>query len=685
VGVSEMWKGLVLIVGLVTGAAHAADLPEEPRPAPIDAPLTAAGPFGGGRGPLETAGDEMEEKKSEKELELEERLKEIEEATAARIARVVVLQWKGTDTTYKNESLQRNIKARIARPDAQFYPEIDLYQSGRKEPDKTVRHTDQRAIVPEAAVPTVLDAVEDVSAIPWNALSEQDWGLKANDLLNLSNEIWFVDRAELREPLFLLYTYIGYAAENANNPSPPYFEQVGGRTVNYYWYLAGALAHQDPALMSKLTDQSLNASVNFYKDQLDAGQFESLTLSFDLDDLEFDPKAFATEYEVYVNGNLEVIKNPDGLLKVPLGRVDVYLKRADGHSLSDRIDLDRLTDKFYFVRRNAKKKMGLDFQDQLMTHPYECTPPLDGDILNYLSIYAKLHPQAEVYIAVPYAGSTAPGRIFLWRWDRPNGTLVRVQDNTGGFPVRFAAVFSAGLVFSTFDVQNPTEEDLEQLVTQQQPGQPFSPLQAGDSLLPNFDPVIDGVPLDWQLRGHYNRLLMAVGLQFKVGLNGQGSFTDLYQTNGNTAVKVVSVPCGPDDLQPECQQTDENPNPERPAQIVALRQRALQRLVYTTIGVVLGKDASVGFGPRGYLRVGWYNAPHAVDITGHLGWTPRIGAKDRKDEERTGRVRALLDVDFFGGVIAPVQDSLYVYRRQFFAVGPPFATFGFTAGAGLTF
>ena len=38
---------------------------------------------------------------------------------------------------------------------------------------------------------------KDVAPILWNALSEQDWGHKANDLLRLSDEMWFVDRPEL--------------------------------------------------------------------------------------------------------------------------------------------------------------------------------------------------------------------------------------------------------------------------------------------------------------------------------------------------------------------------------------------------------------------------------------------------------------------------------------------------------
>jgi len=59
-------------------------------------------------------------------------------------ARVVVLQWQASRVDYTNELLRRNVRARIARPDGRFYPDIDLYQDGRKEPDDTLRPLDQR-------------------------------------------------------------------------------------------------------------------------------------------------------------------------------------------------------------------------------------------------------------------------------------------------------------------------------------------------------------------------------------------------------------------------------------------------------------------------------------------------------------------------------------------------------------
>ena len=45
-----------------------------------------------------------------------------------------------------------------------------------------------------------------------------------------------------------------------------------------------------------------------------------------------------------------------GLIPMPPGRVDVYMKRTDAHSISDRIDLDKLGEKIYFVRDVARQR-----------------------------------------------------------------------------------------------------------------------------------------------------------------------------------------------------------------------------------------------------------------------------------------------------------------------------------------
>jgi hypothetical protein len=680
-----------------------------------------AGVFGGAKDPIEDIKNDMEEKKTAEQLELEKRLQAIEDASKGKDARVVVLQV--SDTNFTNETLQRNIKARIARADAKFYPEIDLYQAGRREPDRTLRPVDQRARVPDDSVARVLSAVEDVASIPWNALSDQDWGLKANELYQLSNEVWFADRAELREPLFLLYAQIGQAAESSNNPTPPYYSSIGNTTVNYFWYLAGSLAYKEPELLSKITNQSLNQSVTFYKDMLDAGQLKFLELNFRLDsEDEFDPKAFATDYTLYINGLEETVKNSNGILEVPPGRVDVYLKRSDGHSLSDRVDLERLTEKFYFVRGNAQRKMGIDFVEQLMDHPSECIPDIDGDILAYLSIYAKLHPLAEVYIAVPKAGSVAPGHIFLWRWDRAQGHLVLVRDNTGGFPVRFAALISTGLNFAGVKVEVPGADEVEGAVgSQNPPTGTENPAQGvAQAVLPEPTPVLDGIPFKYTLRGHYNHFMAAVGMQYKIGIPGQDTtqvvapsidedgkaYYDFYPAHPDDR---VLLDCNPNNVITTTNSTSV-PTTTDPGSTVtaptgfgrcagggiagpAFRERNLQRLVFMQLGGMLGRDASAGWGLRGFVQMGWTNVPYALDTTFHAGYTAKVG-KDkpgkRDEEDRLGRVRFILDVDFYGGFWSGMGGSIYRLGEKNLlgstvGIGKPYGTFGFDAGAGLTF
>jgi len=655
--------------------------------------IALAGPFGG-RGPIETVQDEIKEEKSEKELAEIERLKKIEEAEGEKAARVVVLLGHdGGDLDHHNETLMRNIKTRIARPNAKFYPEIDLYQNGRKEPDHTVRAIDQRAIVPDDAIDRLLMAVDEVASIPWNALSEQDWGLKASALRELADEIWFVDRVELREPLFLLYAQIGRAAENRNNSSPPFYEQVGNKTVNYYWYLAASMAHEEPALMSKLTEQDVNASINNYKAMLDSGGFPPMVLNFALGG-DWDPKVFASEYQLFINGLEVVITDDKGLYRANPGRVDVYMSRADGHSLSDNIELDKLDDKFYAVRDVAKTRMGIDFIDQLMEHPNECTPEVAGDILKYLSIYARLHQQAEIYIVVPKGGSIAPRNLYLWRWDRPSGTLQKVLDDTGGFPVRFAALLGSGITFNGATYVPPDPDDVAQTASDNTtPGAETGGADAALAALQE-PPVLApaGIPIIYHLRGHYGRLLVTTGLEFTANITENKPWTSLYQTNSkggkndNPAYKqeVQSTVNCDTETDAAC---ESDGTKEVTVEVDVLRERTWQRLVFLGVGVVLGKNAAIGLGPRGYIRTGWYNTPHAIDLTGHLGYTGQIAF----GKEPSGRVRPILDADFWGGTLLPYRDSVFTNgkfnenSKKDLKIGKPIINFGATISAGLTF
>ena len=111
--------------------------------------------------------------------------------------------------------------------------------------------------------------LDEVSGVPWNALSDVDWGDVADDMLVDADRLeaeGAVDDDGLRELLFLVWIQTGRAAENGNNARQPYYEIVDGRVVNFYWYAAASLAYIDPSLMGMLTDSNLKAPIDYYFD-----------------------------------------------------------------------------------------------------------------------------------------------------------------------------------------------------------------------------------------------------------------------------------------------------------------------------------------------------------------------------------------------------------------------------------
>ncbi|MEM6928643.1 MAG: hypothetical protein AAF602_17025, partial [Myxococcota bacterium] len=342
------------------------------------------------------------------------------------------------------------------------------------------------------------------------------------------------------------------------------------------------------------------------------------------------------------------------------------VRQDDGHGLSQRFADPQFDEDYFFVQANARKRMGIDLKNQLMRHPSECIPQLQGDILDYLAVYGKLHRGQELYIVIPENGSTAPSRLFIWRWDPDQGVLRLVQDNTGGFPIVFAALTTFGAAFASVDFPMVTEDDVGSAVESQRLPQ----------LAPQLDP--EGLPFDFQLRGHYNRFLFGIGAQAKIGLSG--GFSDKFRSRGGLTFDAecpggVEATIGEDGAA-GC------PGGADFELVPKVNQRSVQRTLYAIAGVVLGRDAALGVGPRGYLRVGTINVPHALDTTLHLGLTTRI-VKPPEPGTRARRLQPIADVDGFLGVWTPIFDSVFV--RQGRAFGSPVFTFGLSAGAGLTF
>jgi len=668
-----LWKIVLLACSLLWSTAVTA----APPVGPGDLPRLMAAKKGGDDPKAE--GDMSEEEK-EKAAEEERKKKD-------RLARVIVLRWKDTTTDYADGTVQRNVRSRIDRPDALFFPEVDLYQNGRKLKDKSVVPAMQPAIVPTSNVDPVLQAVADTAAKPYNALQPYQWGLKAQELQQMIEMLWFVDRPELREPLFLLYAQTGKAADNQNHPAPPFFEQVGAFPVNYYWYEAAVLAQQEPALMSKLTDQELVGSIGYYLEQLQKGAFPTIKVDFQLDDY-WNAEEYMKTYEILFNG-LPVEPDENAQIPVFLGRTDIYLKRKDsGHGLSERLEVTKLDDKFYPVIQNARKRMGIDFIDQLFLHPNECTPDLDGDILNYLSIYAKIHPKAEIYIAVPENGN--PNKVWIWRYDRKTATLSLVQGAAGDFPVRFALVLSSGMLYNGAAVSyDKSINDSD--VPQNLDSFGFDPSSELSARL-DAEAEAGELPLNLELRGHYNRLMVVAGMEWGYNISKDANgWVEYYQTPGNqdeaTTVSVDENPCAIwDDLDEDGEQ-DAADGECTAGPVTVFHTVQFNRYLYFGSSVVLLRDAGLGFGPRIGFRFGWTNMPHGLLTTLDAGWAIQPPLWDAG-----GRVRPLIDLDFRGGAAIALNKSLQLDLAE---NAPSEGTnarekqvmpvFGGTVGIGLTF
>lgn len=606
--------------------------------------------------------------KEQKEKEQSEAEKESERKAREKLARVVVLKWNGTSTDFRDTTVQRVVKSRIARPDAQFFPEVDLYQEGRKVRDRTVVPAMQPAIVPDQNIKRVRAATDQIAAVPFNQMRPDEWGIKAQQLREMVELIWFVDRAELREPLFLLYSQIGRAAENQNENIPPFFETIGSNTVNYYYYMAAVLAYQDPALLSKLSDQDLYASVGNLVQMMQQGAFPTLKVDFEQEGVEFKTEDYPKVYETMLNG-MQVEPDDEGQIDIFLGRTDIYLHRKDsGHGLSERLEVTKLEDKRYFVRDVARKKMGLDLIEQLFLHPNECVPQLDGDILNYLAIYAKLHEKAEIYIAVPKEGNA--NKTYIWRYDRPTANLVAVKGGDDGFPVRFAIEVAGGILYSGASATY-TPPDAEDIATSTAGG--GSPVDDVGDVGTDLIPAV--IPLTFELRGHYNRLMVGFGAEawfYAADDSGDATWTENYFIEGETESVVYQGSDRDVDQDVKADGTDQADPDDTPI----FNDQWVARNLYTTVGVVMGRDAGVGLGPRLALRIGWTNVPYALQTTGHFGWN--FAAPLIKGGER---VRPFVDIDARAGVSWPFATSLYHDDNPVTVV----PVFGLSAGIGTTF
>ena len=105
-----------------------------------------------------------------------------------------------------------------------------------------------------------------------------------------------------------------------------------------------------------------------------------------------------------------------------------------------------------------------------------------------------------------------------------------------------------------------------------------------------------------------------------------------------------------------------------------MNNQTLNRHLWLGAGVVFGRNAALGFGPRLGLRWGWLNMPHGWELTLNpgLAWQPPV-------PKGGDRVRPLIDIDLRGGIDIRRNRSLVE------ADNPVHPIFGMTLGLGLTF
>ena len=622
----------------------------------------------------------MKKRKSKEEKEAEISAAEAkEEANKDNYARVIVLRWQGTSTDQNDLSLQRNVRSAIAKTDALFLPAIDLFQDGRELQDKTLPPELQPATVSEDNIAAVMKAIGEMESLSFDEIDPNEWQAIGTNLRKYTKKIWFVDRAELREPLFLLYAQIGRVADNIESSAPPFFEYIGGRSVNYYHYLAAHLAYYDSTLLAKVSDENVKGSIQYYLELLQKGIYPSMKVDFQME-VEFNAAEFAEQYEVLING-LPVELDANGEMEIFLGRSDILLKRSDaGYGLSDSFEAVKTEEKAYRILEIARKRMEIDFVRQLFLYENECKPDVDSDILTYLSIYAKMHPDAkkQIYIAVPKTGN--PNKVWVWRFDPSTTSLNLVESGKEEFPVHFVATMGTGALYSgamvSFDEPDPA-----------------GVAEGGISSPLSLDTVTANIPFVFDFRAHYTRFMVEMGIEF--GLNmSEGGWTEYYQTpgrvedeNGNKNLignnaDIVTVL-----MDENCMGYRKNAaegeahRTGNPSDCTIYQETyhtaTFSQNRYIGLGYLFGRDAAFGYGLRAGARWGFVNMPKSWATTAHLGYTHPL-----QMYKISKRITPVIDADLRAGTMISRPRNLSRDLGKIRGVEP---IFGFTITAGSTF
>jgi hypothetical protein len=632
--------------------------------------------------PIDDMKADRDDKKSSKEAE-KERIQAANEERRNVPARVVVLPNGGIDWT--NVMLRDMVASRIRRPNATFVQAMDLFQVGRARYDDDDRVLDigrQRGSPDQWEADDLYTQAERLLKMPWDTFEDSFyWREPAEELLlAMEEQLWFVDRKELREPLFMVYSALGYASDNADYKVPPFQERVDDSNVNYFWYEAARLALDDQGLLELIPatedGEMVHGALTSLMDRIEGGEFSPMILDFAVEGQRFDAAEFGSTYKIWINGfEIDPVNiDPErGQMKIPPGRADIFLEHsAGGYSMShSRSVLDPGISEYVRVVGDARKRMAFDFRLDLQKHPTECSPPVEGEIIAFLSIYSKLHPGEEVYIVLPEDGSLKSEAILSWRWEQDQNRLILAKPEGPDYPVLFTMQLGVGGIWDNFGLEfgeapaATTGTDLPGLTD-----------YASADLKPR------GVPINYEFRIHRNHFMLQLGAQWSIATGPNLDGTD--ELAGLTACEE-----GYCDLY----QTDAKDNGSHYTNAdgdIVLRDLAAQRLLHFGMGYMFGVDAGMGVGPYVLMRSGKYNVPNGWDLTAHVGWTflPPF-----TEQSSTGRTKALLTLDAFGGGMIPVGNSLFVLGekeditrvKNFDGSGKMRGHFGFVASGGLSF
>ncbi|TVQ89434.1 MAG: hypothetical protein EA397_15355 [Deltaproteobacteria bacterium] len=558
------------------------------------------------------------------------RAKDASESQVQGDAKVVVISTGRHDE--RSAQVRRKVQSMLPRMDLTFLPDVDLNQEGLVNP-KADSPENQPGAVPKETVNLLRSAVDDISRVQAENMEPQDWEYYADDLRSLADRVWFVDRDELRAPLFNLYYQIGRSAENAGVFGEPYMRTVDGNNINYYYFLAAALADGDSSLINASVDRDQRETIQAYLSYLETGRIDRAEIPLDLGDV-WDADEFFDTYTIVLNGlELDPDSLPakpraalrrDGILLAAPGIIDLQLKRKDGGvGLAERLEVLKPDDGLLPIRDESRRSVAQVLARALARDLGGCSATPPSGVSSSLVLFAKQHSD-PVYVAMAVDDNPADTEVWLINAER--ATLDKVIAPGGNFPVRFVALFGSGITINGATLREPSVSSTGRI------GRPDARIDVGY------------VPINFHLRGHYKSLLVTTGVELGVPVGRQ--FADSYAVPRGHAV------------------LDGNNN-------YVLKNPIVNRNVFLGAGYMHGARAGEGIGLRAIGRAAIYDVPRTIEPSIHLGWALEGPAKGDG-----GRVTSILDFNGFFGLMIPYGASVFEN---------PIVNLGATVGVGTSF